>query len=501
MLNTADVAHLLRRTGYGASDADLQFLAGEHATLASLVDALLNDARLAAPPVYASPPPSMAPPNCNSVEPYFEAQALGRWVLDRMASSRFVLSRITLNGIRKKKRRKKARRRRNAEIAANSHLPHPLREKMTLFWHGLLVSSLDKDLVYCHHSTLRAQDLLFRDKALGDFGDLLAATSVDPAMLYYLDNWISTKDDPNENYGRELLELFSLGVGNYSQTEVVAASRAGTGYTINPATGVDHVFYGPAHDYGDKTFFGQTGNWDLVGDARGANTLDLVERLVTTSGQGAIAARTLAKLLWQHFALFTPSDAQIADVATAAIASGRVNVKHALRALFTHTDFYGSVARAGKLKNPVEYVVGLLRALALPAPFDAAQRLDAVQYLMSDMGIQLFHQPNVFGWWRRPESRWISVPAFQAKQLAAGYLALTASQNAAHPLHGWVRGTPEQAIDAAFAALGAPQPATSQVRTRGVQLVDDLRAAGADEVTLAVRVFQFAAASPPAQLA
>jgi uncharacterized protein (DUF1800 family) len=501
MLNPADVAHLLRRAGYGASDRDVQFLAAEHASLASLVDALLNDARLAAPPVYASPAPSASPPSCTGAEPYFETQALGRWVLDRMAASRFVLSRVSLNGIRKKKKRKKAQRQRDAEIAANAHVPHPLREKMTLFWHGLLVSSLDKDLVYCHHATLRAQNLVFRERALGDFGQLLSAASVDPAMLYYLDNWISTKDNPNENYARELLELFSLGVGSYGQDDVVSAARAGTGYTIQPATGVDSVFYAPIHDYADKTFLGRTGNWDLVGNAGAANTLDLVDHLVTASGQGAIAARTLARLLWQHFAYFTPSDAQVADVANASLASGRVQVRAALRALFTHAEFYGSAARTGKLRNPVEYVVALLRALALAAPYDAAQRLDVVQYLMSDMGIQLFHQPNVFGWWRRPESRWISVPAFQAKQLAAGYLALLAAQNASHPLRSWARGAPEQVMDAIFGALGSPQPATSSERSRGARLVSELRAAGTDEITLAVRAFQFAALSPPAQLA
>jgi uncharacterized protein (DUF1800 family) len=501
MLNPGDVGHLLRRAGYGASEADVQFLATEHGSLASLVDAVLNDARLAAPPVYATPPPEMSPPSCTGVEPYFETQALGRWVLDRMADSRFVLSRVSLAGVRKAKQRRKRQRQRDAELAANRHVPHPLREKMTLFWHGLLVSSLDKDLVYCHHATLRRQNLLFRDKALGDFGELLSATSIDPAMLYYLDNWFSTKDNPNENYARELLELFSLGVGNYAHGDVVAAARAGTGYTINPATGVDHLFYAPAHDYGDKTLFGQTGNWDLVGNAGGSGSRDLVEHLVSAAGQGAITARTLARLLWQHFAHFSPSDAHVADVANAALASGRIDVKAALRALFTHAEFYGSAAKSGKLKNPVEYVVGLLRALALKAPYDEAQRLDVAQYLMSDMGIQLFHQPNVFGWWRKPETRWISVPAFQAKQLAAGYLALVAAQSPAHPLRAWVRGTPEAAMDALFGALGAPQSAASPVRARGVQLVSELRAAGADEITLAVRAFQYAAAAPPSQLA
>ena len=281
----------------------------------------------------------MSPPECASVEPYFETLALGLWVLDRMKDARFVRSFVTTNGVRKKKKRKRLIRQRAAEETSRASWPNPLREKLVLFWHGLLVSSLDKDLVYCHHSTLRAQNLLFRDKGLGDFGALLEATSVDPAMLYYLDNWISTKDNPNENYARELLELFSLGVGSYSKGDVVAAARAGTGYTINPATGVDHVFYRPAHDYGDKTFDARTSNWDLAGNAGGANTLDLVEHLVTSTGKGQVAARTLAKLLWQYFAHFTPSKSVVDEIANAALASGRVNVSAALRAIFKHAEF------------------------------------------------------------------------------------------------------------------------------------------------------------------
>jgi uncharacterized protein (DUF1800 family) len=500
MLNPDDVAHLCRRAGFGATAQEIAFLAAEYASLPSLVDALLADSRLAAAPVYATPPPAMSPPVCASVEPYFETLALGRWVLDRMKDARFVRSFLTTRGVRKKKKRKKIVKRRSAEEASRASWPHPLREKMVLFWHGLLVSSLDKDLVYCHHSTLRAQNLLFRDKGLGDFGALLEAASVDPAMLYYLDNWISTKDNPNENYGRELLELFSLGVGNYSHADVVAAARAGTGYTINPATGVDHVFYGPAHDYADKTFDARTGNWDLVGRAGGAGTLDLVEHLVTTGGKGAVAARTLAKLLWQHFAHFTPSQSVVDEIANAAIASGRVNVSAALRAIFTHAEFYGPAARTGKVKNPVEFVVALLGALNLAAPYDADQRLDVVQYLMSDMGIQLFHQPNVFGWWRRPETRWISLPAFQSKQLAAGYLALVAVQNPAHPLLSWIRGAPDAGAAAMFTALGAPQPAGASVLARAAQLLRDLRSAGADDATTAIRAFQFVASTPQVQM-
>jgi uncharacterized protein (DUF1800 family) len=501
MLNAADVAHLCRRAGFGATQAEVEFLAREHNSLASLVDRLLGDARLAAAPVYAPLPPAMSPPECDSVEPFHDTQALGRWTLDRMAASRFVLSFVSLAGAKKKKR-KKLGQQRAAEEAAQRHVPHPLREKMTLFWHGLLVSSMDKDLVYCHHPTLLKQDALLRERALGDFGELLAAVSVDPAMLYYLDNWRSTAQNPNENYARELLELFSLGVGNYTHDDVVAAARAGTGYTLDPRTGVDPLFYPPAHDYGSKTFFGRSGNWDLVGDAGGQGTLDLVEHLTTASGAGETAARTLARLLWQFFAHFTPSDAAVAAVAAAALASGRVNVASALRALFNHAEFYGSAARSGKLKTPAEWVAAVLRALGLAAPFDAAQRLDVVQYLMRDMGLVLFRQPNVFGWWRRPETRWIHVPGFQAKQLVAAYAAVIALQSSPnHALLGWVRGDDGAALDSMYAALGAPVAANAPVRARGIQLAAELRAAGSDDATRAIRLFQFAALSPEVQTA
>ncbi len=430
MLSTDDVAHLCRRAGFGASAAEIQDLASAP-SLPALVDRILQDARLSAPPLESPAPPALSASDCNGTAAFFETQALGRWVLDRMANARFVLS-------FKKKRKKRLK-----EERALAHVPHPLREKMTLFWHGLLVSSLDKDLVYCHHPTLLTQDRLFRRLALGDFGALLAATSTDPAMLYYLDNWISTAAKPNENYARELLELFSLGVGSYGQGEVTAAARAGTGYTINPQSGVAPLFYAPIHDYGQKTFFGLAGNWDLVGDAGGSATRDLVEHLVTAGGQGPQCARTLARLLWQFFAHFTPSDALVGEIAQAALASGRINIAPALRAIFTHPDFYGSAARAGKVKNPVEFVVGLLKALGLSAPVEPTNNnLDVPQYLMGDMGLQLFRQPNVFGWWRRPETRWIHVPGFQARQLTAGYLALRDAQRSGRSL-GWVRQAPE----------------------------------------------------------
>jgi uncharacterized protein (DUF1800 family) len=487
MLSTEDVAHLCRRAGFGASAAEIQDLATAP-SLAALADRVLLDARLAAAPIEAPPPPALSASNCNSTAPFFETQALGRWVLDRMASARFVLS-------FKKKRKKRAK-----EERALASVPHPLREKMALFWHGLLVSSLDKDLVYCHHPTLLTQDRLFRRLAVGDFGELLAATSTDPAMLYYLDNWISTAAKPNENYARELLELFSLGVGSYGQAEVTAAARAGTGYTINPQSGVAPLFYAPIHDYGAKTFFGQSGNWDLVGEAGGASTLDLVEHLVTAGGQGAQCARTLARLLWQYFAHFTPSDALVGEIAQAALASGRVRIAPALRATFAHPEFYGSAARAGKVKNPVEFVVGLLKALGSAAPVEPGNgALDVPQYLMGDMGLQLFRQPNVFGWWRRPETRWIHVPGFQARQLTAGYLALRDAQRGGRSL-SWARQTPEAAAAAVFDALGVSAGASAAVRARGAQLVRELRAAGADEATQAVRLFQFAAVSPQAQL-
>src|SRR5438034_3440097 len=147
----------------------------------------------------------------------------------------------------------------------------PLEEKMTLFWHGLLTSGLDK----AGPAQMYTQNQLFRKMALANFDDLLKALSKDPAMMVYLDTETNRRGKPNENYARELMELFTTGIGHYTEDDVRESARAFTGWTLQGTAqrrlATDSVFVRRLHDDGVKTFMGKTGN--LTGD-------DIVDILV-----------------------------------------------------------------------------------------------------------------------------------------------------------------------------------------------------------------------------
>src|SRR5438128_8603118 len=137
----------------------------------------------------------------------------------------------------------------------------PLEEKMTLFWHGLLTSGLDK----AGPAQMFTQNQLFRKMAMGNLDDLLKAVSKDPAMMIYLDTETNRKGKPNENYARELMELFTTGIGHYTEDDVRESARAFTGWTLQGAPQrrltTDSVFAPRLHEDGPKTFMCRTGNW------------------------------------------------------------------------------------------------------------------------------------------------------------------------------------------------------------------------------------------------
>lgn len=443
-----DVAHLCRRAGFGATAAEIKKLSAL-GSIAAVVERILTDPRnLTATPVESPAPPTMSPPtpDCSSDAPWQETHRLGAWFLKRMVDARFI---------------------------GTGAVPHPVREKLTLFLHGLLVSSLDKDANYCAHVTLLGQHRLFRKMCFGDYADLLREVSRDPAMLLYLDNWYSVIDNPNENYARELMELFSIGVGNYTQDDVVAVARAGTGYSLND-THTRHEFHGTDHDGGaDKTYFGLTGNWDLVGTAGGPPANVVITQLC--GAKQALVAKFIGRLLWQYYAHFTPSDAVLADVAAGFTRSGKLVMMDALRTIFNHPEFYGPTARAGKVKNPVEWMVVLFRGLNISFPMGDSG-LDDLQWSMEPMNMVLFRQPNVFGWWRRPETKWIGLPTIQEKASFGGWMISRALDNPKHPLWKAKKLDPAAAVSAVATVLQTPLPASSPTRTRATALVTANRA-------------------------
>ncbi|MFM0189588.1 DUF1800 domain-containing protein [Paraburkholderia nemoris] len=253
--------------------------------------------------------------------------------------------------------------------------PSPLTERMTLFWHNHFTSGQDK---VQYPQQMAQQNMLLRRDALGNFGELLHDVAKDPAMLQYLDGASNRKGKPNENFAREVMELFTLGEGHYTQRDVSEAARAYTGWSLDPDTQA-YVWRANQHDDGDKTVLGQTGPFD------GDQVLDILLARPET-------ATFVTTKLWREFVSDTPDPARIAPIA-AQFRASHYDIKVALRGLFMSDAFWDDGDRGVLVKSPVEFVVGTLRAFDIgydnTAPFAAQVRT---------LGENLFYPPNVKGW-------------------------------------------------------------------------------------------------------
>jgi uncharacterized protein (DUF1800 family) len=269
----------------------------------------------------------------------------------------------------------------------------PLEEKMTLFWHGLLTSGYRKLGKAVNHPLMIQQNQLLRTHAFGRFDDLIRAVSTDPAMMHWLDLLTSTAAAPNENYARELMELFTMGIGNYTQDDVVAGAHALTGWVVR---GTQGVFVPRRHDNGTKTYLGDTGNLGL----------DDVVRLVCAH---PATGPHLALRLWTFFAYEQPSTSDLQPLVDAYEHQDH-NIGAMMRALLTSPAFFSAQAYRARIKSPVEFVVGALRALELPTD---AQRLPAALTLM---GQSLFDPPNVAGWdGDKASAAWMATGAWMTR--------------------------------------------------------------------------------------
>ena len=270
------------------------------------------------------------------------------------------------------------------------HTPRPLQERMTLFWHGLLTSSLNK--VGARRSgLLLAQNEFLRAHAVGSFRDILTGISRDPAMLLYLDGDGSAKAHPNENYARELMELFSLGIGHYTETDVREAARAFTGWQVTRAG--EAVFRPERWDEGSKTVVGATGAF------RGDDVVDVILRQPAT-------ATYLPGRLWGFFAYPDPEPDLLARLGQNFVASG-FSVRALLRAVLTAPEFYSHRAYRALVKSPVELVAGAARQLGLGGAGEGFAEACA------QMGQQLFNPPSVAGWPGGPA--WLSSATWFAR--------------------------------------------------------------------------------------
>jgi uncharacterized protein (DUF1800 family) len=252
---------------------------------------------------------------------------------------------------------------------------HPLREKMTLFWHNHFATSIAK----VQRTTLMfAQNKLLREHALGKFGPFLQDMSKDVAMIVWLDNNSNLKSHPNENYAREVMELFSLGVGHYTEKDIREAARAFTGWHTN---GEEFDFNARFHDDGEKTVLEQTGNWN--GD-------DVIRILLKRKD----CAEFLTRKLYRWFVNETQDapDALIAPLAEQ-LRQSDYDVAALVRTILSSRHFYSEYAFRQKIKGPVEFVLGAVRSVA-----EGDVSPQALVNKTEVMGQQLFAPPNVKGW-------------------------------------------------------------------------------------------------------
>ncbi len=272
--------------------------------------------------------------------------------------------------------------------------PRPLQEKMTLFWHGHFVSEWD---VVGRTDQMMEQNQLFRNTAVGDFKSLTQAMSLQPAMLIYLSNGVNVKGSPNQNFARELLELFTLGIGNYVEDDVAETARAWTGHNYNGNTRL-YEFRSNSHDYGDKTIFGNRRNWN------GPEVID--EILLTNTTTRSIAAKFIARKLWEYFASLDPAQSIVDDLAAVFIANN-LSVLELLRALFNRPEFYAQGATQGLVRTPTEWVVALLAQTGL-----SSATIRVWDYAQS-MGQRIFDPPNVAGW--KANGYWMTTSALSGR--------------------------------------------------------------------------------------
>lgn len=274
----------------------------------------------------------------------------------------------------------------------------PLQEKLTLFWHGHFATSNQK--VHDYRKMLAQFDLL-RANANGSLKDLLVGIGKDPAMLVYLDNLENVNGHPNENFAREILELFSLGVGNYTETDIKEAARAFTGWTLDPER-IAFVDDPALHDDGTKTVLGRTGKF------RGEDVVDII------LAQDACSRLVGGKLY--RFFVRDDADAKTKTQVAAMLKGSGYRIAPFLEQLFLSRDFYSEAAVATQIKSPVQLVLSTYKKLGLTE----APTYPAFYVLTTGLGQEVFHPPNVKGW--DGGRTWINPATVFERQNVARYI-------------------------------------------------------------------------------
>src|SRR5579872_1974572 len=364
--NARRAAHLLRRAGFGGSPAEVSAYAA--LSMDAAVDRLIHfpdTSQLEATPQIAEDEPrrvlramamSMLPP----AQPGQPAPALTTEQIKAIGKAHFENAVALMQWW----------------IGRMIATPAPLQEKMTLFWHGHFTSAYEGKGITAQD--ILTQNQLYRSYALGNIRKLTLAVSHDPAMLKYLDNRTNRAQHPNENYARELMELFTLGIGNYTEQDVRESARAFTGYMLDADD--QFVFNPRQHDDGSKTFLGQTGNF--TGD-------DIVNIIF----QQPAASRYFAKKLLEFY-VYSDPEPQLVDALAWQLKKNYFDLTPVMSVLLRSNVFHSDRAYRALIKSPTEFIVGTFKLLNLPPDALGNPMLAA----MTRMGQRLFFPPNVKGW-------------------------------------------------------------------------------------------------------
>jgi uncharacterized protein (DUF1800 family) len=374
----------------------------------------------------------------------------------------------------------------------------PLEEKMALFWHHLFATAFNKSN---HAQQVQIQIDMLREYCLADFRTILVELSKDPAMIFWLDNQENTNEVHNENYGRELLELFSMGIGNYTEDDVKDVARAFTGWSLhNIVNGGpfgrntwEFEFRPDQHDFTEKTVLGETGNFD------GGDVIDIIVRQPAT-------ARFLSYRLYTFFVSDQPDDAVIDELVAVYERTGG-NVREMMRWLLLSDAFRSRQAYYDRVKSPAEMVAGVAR---LVEDFQFPQwGIVDVALECRYMGQDLMNPPSVEGWHTGKE--WIDTGILVERiNFAAGVVGDTGKpgvRKIINRLRAMGELSPTEFVDACLDLVGplpvnprthsalvtfAEQGGPLRFTTNDPDPVSDQRVAALLQLIVATREFQFA---------
>jgi len=352
-------AHLLNRAGFGGPPADIQKLAdlNHEQAISSLLD-YENIPDTTLDPDWAHPNPDevkqLRESLKNAATPEEKRQI--QQAANRLAQTRF----LELRGW---------------WLQRMARGPRPFQEKMVLFWHGHFATSSEK---VRNPYFMWRQNELFRRLATSNWELLLNEAGKDPAMLVWLDQAQSRKEHPNENFAREVMELFALGEGHYTEHDVTEGARALTGWSLDQDT-QKFVYRPRIHDDGQKTYLGRTG--DLDGD-----------EVIATIVEQPQAAKFITAKIWNYFSGQVPDDALNAALANVLRANGN-NFKPFLRVMLRSEEFYSDDIVRNQVKSPVQWLIGSVRMLECNLPPTLVS-----WGMIRQLGQDIFAPPNVKGW-------------------------------------------------------------------------------------------------------